>query len=319
VIPRIRFAHLPTPIEELHRLSAHLGGPRVFVKRDDQTGLAFGGNKTRKLEFLIAEAQEQNANVLITGGAIQSNHCRQTAAAAARFGLGCVLVLTGRRPASKTGNLLLDDFFGADIVYVEDRADRDTVLQQTYQREASAGRRPYLVPYGGSSATGALGYAFAVEELMAQMPDADWIVFATSSGGTHAGLTAGKAVFGFRGRVLGISIDESVSWLKATVPDLATSAAKKMGHEVRFSPDDVFATDDYCQAGYGVVTEVEREATRLFAGKEGLLLDPVYTGRAAGALMDLIRKGFFDKKATVLFWHTGGQPALFAEQYAGAI
>ena len=156
-IPRLRFAHLPTPIEELPRLSATLGGPRILVKRDDQTGLAFGGNKTRKLEFLVAEAKEQEAKMMISAGAIQSNHCRQTAAAAAKFGFECVLVLTGELPAQPSANLMLDELFGAKIVNVPDRADRDRVLKETFDKAASDGKKPYLVPYGGSSTTGAIG------------------------------------------------------------------------------------------------------------------------------------------------------------------
>lgn len=332
-IPRLHFAHLPTPIEEMPRLSAVLGGPRILVKRDDQTGLAFGGNKTRKLEFLVAEAQEQGAQMMISAGAIQSNHCRQTAAVAARFGLECTLVLTGEMPEQPSGNLLLDQLFGAHIVNVADRKDRDRVLQETFERAASEGKKPYLVPYGGSSATGALGYAFAVEEVMKQLVDwrtpsssrtrssdgADWIVFATSSGGTHAGLVLGQRVFGFKGKILGISIDEPVEWLQKNISALASSASEKLGARIEFAPADVWANADYCAAGYGVLTEAEREAVHLFARAEGLLLDPVYTGRAAAGMIDLIRRGFFKKDETVLFWHTGGAIALFADKYAASI
>jgi D-cysteine desulfhydrase len=332
-IPRLHFAHLPTPIEELPRLSAALGGPRLLVKRDDQTGLAFGGNKTRKLEFLVAEAQEQGAQMMISAGAIQSNHCRQTAAAAARYGMECILVLTGEMPPKPTANILLDQLFGARIVNVLDRKDRDRILQETFDQAAAEGKKPYLVPYGGSSPTGALGYAFAMEELMKQIADGrtpssprtrgsekvDWIIFGTSSGGTHAGLVLGQRVFGFKGNVLGISIDESVEWLQKHVSALATSASERLGERIEFAPADVAANADYCRAGYGVLTEAEREAVHLFASLEGLLLDPVYTGRAAAGLIDLIRKGFFKKEETVLFWHTGGQPALFAETYASII
>jgi 1-aminocyclopropane-1-carboxylate deaminase/D-cysteine desulfhydrase-like pyridoxal-dependent ACC family enzyme len=164
-IPRLHFAHLPTSIEELPRLSAALGGPRILVKRDDQTGLAFGGNKTRKLEFLVAEAQEQGAQMMISAGAIQSNHCRQTAAAAARYGMECTLVLTGEMPPKPTANILLDQLFGARIVNVLDRKDRDRILQETFDQATAEGKSPYLVPYGGSSSTGALGYTFAMEEI----------------------------------------------------------------------------------------------------------------------------------------------------------
>lgn len=327
-IPRLHFAHLPTPIEELPRLSDLLAGPRILVKRDDQTGLAFGGNKTRKLEFLVAEAQEQGAKTLISGGAIQSNHCRQTAATAARYGFECTLVLTGDLPGEPSANLLLDKLFGAKIVHVADRKDRDRILQETFDNAVAEGKKPYLVPYGGSSPTGALGYAFAMEELMKQMQDLqvleelgglDWIVFGTSSGGTHAGLVLGQRVFWFKGKVLGISIDETEDDLKNHVSALASQAGEKLGERINFTRDDVLANDHYCQAGYGVFGEGEREAINLFARHEGLLLDPVYTGRAAAGMIDFIRRGVFKKDESILFWHTGGQPALFADKYSNSI
>ena len=320
-VARLIFAHLPTPIEELPRLTKTLGGPRILIKRDDQTGLAFGGNKTRKLEFLVAEAREQGANMLISAGAMQSNHCRQTAAAAARFGFDCTLVLTGERPAKATANLLLDQLFGAEIINVPDRSDRDHILQQTFESAVAAGKKPYLVTYGGSSPTGALGYAFAMEELVSQHlgRDVDWIVCGTSSGGTHAGLLLGQRAFGFKGKVLGISIDEPTAQLKPLVSGLASQASEKIGERVEFTGDDVLADENYCQAGYGVFGEREREAIKLFASNEGLLLNPVYTGRAAGGMIDLIRKGFFKKDETVSFWHTGGQAALFADKYSSSL
>ncbi|HQU37483.1 MAG TPA: D-cysteine desulfhydrase family protein [Anaerolineales bacterium] len=327
-IPRLNFAHLPTPIEELPRLSDVLAGPRILVKRDDQTGLAFGGNKTRKLEFLVAEAQEQGARTLISGGALQSNHCRQTAAAAAKYGFDCILVLNGEMPDKPSANLLLDQLFGAEIVTIADRKQRDRVLKETFDKAVADGRKPYLVAYGGSSATGALGYAFAMEELMKQWADfrslrdfgsLDHIIFGTSSGGTHAGLVLGQRVFGFKGKVLGISIDESEAWLKSHVSKLATEASERLGERIRFESAEVLANADYCKAGYGVLTDAEREAVNLFAKYEGLLLDPVYTGRAAAGMIDLIRKGYFKSEETVLFWHTGGQPALFAEKYANIL
>jgi D-cysteine desulfhydrase len=314
-IPRLRFAHLPTPVETLSHLPEMLGGPRLLIKRDDQTGLAFGGNKTRKLEFLLAEARDKGAETLITGGALQSNHCRQTAAAAARFGFKCILVLTGDKPQQASGNLLLDQLFGVEIAYVADRKDRDRILQETFDRATTAGKKPYLVPYGGSNATGALGYAFAMKELVDQNVGAEWIVFATSSGGTHAGLLSGQRAFGFSGKIMGISVDEPAEWLKKEVSKLASATSEKVGERIEFTPADVLVNADYCDAGYGVVTEREREAIRLFGRYEGLLLDPVYTGRAAAGMIDLIRKNFFKKDETVLFLHTGGLPALFADQY----
>jgi D-cysteine desulfhydrase family pyridoxal phosphate-dependent enzyme len=318
-ISRLTFAHLPTPIDALPRLSEALGGPRLLIKRDDQTGLAFGGNKTRKLEFLVAEARDHGAKTLISGGALQSNHCRQTAAAAARFGFKCILVLTGDESEQPSANLFLDKLFGAEIVHVAERKDRDRILQETFDRAAKEGMKPYLVPYGGSNPTGALGYAFAMKELMEQDLHADWIVFATSSGGTHAGLLLGQRAFGYKGKLLGISVDESEQWLKEHVSELASLASEKLEKRIEFTPDDVLANANYCSAGYGVLTEQEREAIRLFATCEGLLLDPVYTGRGAAGMIDLIRKGFFKKDETVLFLHTGGQPALFAAEYANKV
>jgi D-cysteine desulfhydrase len=314
MIPRLHFAHLPTPIESLPRLSAVLNGPRLLVKRDDQTGLAFGGNKTRKLEFLVAEAQAQGADTLISAGALQSNHCRQTAAAAAKFGLNCILVLVGQPPVQASANLLLDQLFGAEIVWTE-KSRRNAVLQETFEKASTQGKKPYLVPYGGSSPTGVLGYVYAMEEFVGQKVKADWIVFASSSGGTQAGMVLGRRVFAFEGKVLGISIDEPQRVLQECVAKLASETSERLGPRIDFSADEVLINDEYAAPGYGVLTGAERAAISLFAKQEGLLLDPVYTGRAAAGLIDLVHKGFFKKDETVLFWHTGGQPALFAEKY----
>lgn len=318
-ITRLNFASLPTVIEEMPRLSKVLGGPKIFIKRDDLTGLAFGGNKTRKLEFLLGEARAQGAKMLISGGAIQSNHCRQTAAAAAKFGFECVLILTGEAPEENSANFLLDHLFGAKIITIKDRKDRDATIQKTFDEATAQGKKPYLVPYGGSSAIGALAYAFAMEEFMKQNVKADWIVFGSSSGGTQAGLVLGKRIFGFEGKVLGISIDESASWLRNHVSELATESAKYLGEKIEITPDEILANEDYCKAGYGVFGKAEREAIHLFATNEGILLDPVYSGRAAAGLIDLIRKGFFKKDEKVLFWHTGGQVALFADEYSQSL
>jgi len=323
MIPRLKFAHLPTSIESLPRLTEALGGPRLLVKRDDQTGLAFGGNKTRKLEFLVADAQAQGAQMLITAGAAQSNHCRQTAAAAARFGFECMLVLTGDRPDQVSGNLLLDALCGAQFVWTE-KSQREATLQKTFEQAKEQGRKPCLIPYGGSNTVGARGYVYAVEELMTQIDSRrlgdtgslDWIVFASSSGGTQAGLALGARLFGYEGKILGISVDEPEQTLQDRVAKLASETAEGLGKRIEFSPDEILVNADYNAAGYGVLTEAEREAIRLFAGYEGLLLDPVYTGRAAAGMIDMIRKGFFRKDETVLFWHTGGTTALFAEKYS---
>ena len=314
MIPRVRFAHLPTPIEPLPRLSEVLGGPQLLVKCDDQTGLAFGGNKTRKLEFLVAEAQAAGADTLITTGALQSNHCRQTSAAAAKFGFECFLVLVGEPTDRVSANLLLDQLFGAKIIWAK-KNDREAILTDTFEKVLGQGHKPYLVPYGGSNSTGALGYVFAMDEFVGQAVKSDWVIFASSSGGTQAGLVLGAHLFNYPGRLLGISVDEPKEVLQARVATLASETSERLGPHIEFTPQQVLVNADYAIPGYGNLTKAERDSIQLFAKYEGLLLDPVYTGRAAAGLIDLIRKGFFRREETVLFWHTGGQPALFAEKY----
>jgi D-cysteine desulfhydrase family pyridoxal phosphate-dependent enzyme len=312
--PRLHFAHLPTPVEAMPRLSAALGGPWLLIKRDDQTGLAFGGNKTRKLEYLLADAQQQDAHTLISAGAVQSNHCRQTVAAASKFGMDCILVLFGDPPDPPDGNHLLHHLLGAEFVFTEREKVADT-LNDVYAKAQAAGRKPYLIPYGGSNPIGVVGYVNAMLELEEQDVHPDWIVFPSSSGGTQAGMLVGARMSGFMGRILGISVDEPAAVLKPRVAELATATAKYLDKPWIFTPDEVLVNDDYTGGGYAVMGEPEVEAIRLFARTEALLVDPVYTGRAAAGLIDLVRKGFFKNTDTVLFWHTGGGPALFASKY----
>ena len=315
MIRRVFIANLPTPIESLDRLSASLGGPSIRVKRDDLTGgLGFSGNKTRKLEFVLAAAQANGAKTLISVGAAQSNHCRQTAALAARYGLGCILVLSGQADQPQTGNYLADTLFGAEIVWCS-RAERESVLQQTFQAAWDAGRRPYLIPLGASTPIGTLGYVNAFEEVVQQGDLPDWMVVASSSGGTQAGLALGARIFAPQVKVLGISIDNAEHALQTVVANLANEAADRLRTPERLTAEDIRVNADYLGGGYGVVGEPELEAIRLFAELEGLLLDPVYTGRAAAGLLDLIRKGYFKPEEKVLFWHTGGTPAIFAQGY----
>jgi D-cysteine desulfhydrase family pyridoxal phosphate-dependent enzyme len=314
-LPRIKFAQLPTPIEALPRLSAKLGGPSLVVKRDDLTGLAFGGNKTRKLEFLLAEAQAHGARTIITSGAVQSNHCRQTAAACARLNFACILVLSGEKPTTATGNLMLDQLFNVRLVWTSNE-ERDNALQEAFRNAWDEGLRPYLIPYGGSNATGASAYVFAMKELLEQDCRPDWIIFASSSGGTQAGMVTGARLFKFEGKILGISVDESEEDLKAKVASLANTTADFLGEKTQFTSNEILVSADYLGGGYGVMGTPEMEAIRLFAREEGLLLDPVYTGRAAAGMIDLIRKGYFRNENTILFWHTGGTPALFSEKYS---
>jgi L-cysteate sulfo-lyase len=317
---RFQLADLPTPLEWMSRLSGALRGPQIWIKRDDQTGLATGGNKTRKLELLIADALAQDAGVVLTVGAVQSNHCRQTAAAAARTPLDCVLILRGEAPPRNqwTGNLLLDDLLGARICWSGD-ADPLAALEAAAEAERSAGRKPYVIPLGGSNALGAAAYALAFEELWKQLEVQstcqplcfDRIVFASSSGGTHAGLIVGAKACGYQGQVLGISVDKTGGHLRETVSALLAPTAVRLGLDLDLGPDDIHVNDEYLGGGYAVLTGAEREAVRLVAELEGILLDPVYTGKAMAGLLGMIRRGEIGADETVLFWHTGdfGQTA----------
>ncbi len=311
----VNLAHLPTPIEKLGRLSKHLGGPEIIIKRDDLTGLATGGNKTRKLEFLVAEALAKGCDHLITTGGPQSNHCRQTAAAAAHLGLGCSVILRGHAPDRSIGNLLLDELLGAHVYWTGE--DNHSEHMDAVSAELIAmGRKPYTIPLGGSNVVGATGYVKAMEELMAQLEtqkqNVDFILFASSSGGTQAGIILGAQVFDFHGQVYGISIDHPADALRTQVAALATATATHLGLEQLPIIDKVLVNDDYLGQGYAMVGDLEREAIRLVAKREGILLDPVYTARAMGGLIDLIRWGAFTRGQTVLFWHTGGTASLSA-------
>ncbi len=311
---RLKLAHLPTPIEALPHLSAELMGPNIITKRDDQTGLAFGGNKARKLEYLLYEAQAAGADTLITAGAVQSNHCRQTVAAAARLGLNCTLVLFGDPPSPPDGNHFLYYLLGAELIFTE-RTHVQDKLEEIFQKLRKAGKQPYSIPYGGSNPTGALGYVNAMLELAEQGCTPDWIVFPSSSGGTQAGMLLGARMSGFHGQILGISVDEPAELLQSRVAELASQAARTIGEPYTFTAGEVLVNDEYIGDGYAIMGAREIEAIRLFAEREALLLDPVYTGRAGAGLIDLVRKGFFKPEDTVLFWHTGGGPALFASKY----
>lgn len=318
--PRLPLANLPTPLQTARRLTQRLAGPEILIKRDDLTGLATGGNKTRKLEFLLADALNQNAGCLITVGGPQSNHCRQTAAAAARIGLPCHLVIGGFPPPHLQGNLFLDRVLGTQMHW-SGTTNRTQKIEEVAASLRSAGATPYTIPVGGSTAIGALGYVVAMVELCDQLAAAnrsvDRILFATSSGGTQAGIVVGAALTGFTGQVLGISIDQvpdeqsSVKY-KQFVTQLANDTAQSIGCTAQFSPKDININYDYLGQGYGVVGDLEREAVKLMAQTEGILVGPVYTGRALGGLIDLIRKGIVSANETILFWHTGDETALHA-------
>lgn len=323
--PRVNLCHRPTPLEPLERLSKALGGPRVLVKRDDCTGLAIGGNKTRKLEFLLGDALEHKADTLITVGATQSNHVRQTAAAAARFGLACEVVLERRLDGmgveyEEGGNVLLDKLLDARLHYRAKGADMLAEAEALAQELRKKGARPYVIPGGGSNPVGSLGYVGAALELVAQANEigvgVDWIVHASGSTGTQAGLVAGLAGVSSGIRVLGIGVGKPKAVMEEGVHALAQATAERLGVRGGVPRSAVAVDDGYIGPGYGQPTPEMVQAVTLAARREGLLLDPVYTGKAMAGLIDYCRKGRFGAKDTVVFLHTGGTPGLFSYRSA---
>ena len=319
--PRVRFAHLPTPLEPMPNLTRLLGGPELYVKRDDCTGLASGGNKTRKLEFLIGDALAQGADTVITHGAVQSNHVRQTAAAACKYGLRCAALLERRVPGhgpeyETTGNVLLDRLFGAEVRFVAADTDMDAACSELAEEIRAKGGRPYAIPGGGSNAVGALGYVNAALELLQQANDLglriDCVVHGTGSTGTQGGLVCGLEGANAGIDVLGICVRRPGPAQEEAVYRTASATAEHLGIRGGLERVRVKANDDYVGRGYGMPTAGTLEAIRLAALHEGLLLDPVYTGKAMAGLIDLCRKGFFAKDQNVVFLHTGGAAALFA-------
>jgi L-cysteate sulfo-lyase len=297
-------------------------GPALWVKRDDCTGLAGGGNKTRKLEYLLGDALANDADTLVTQGAVQSNHVRQTAAAAAKFGLACEIILEHRTGSqaldyNRSGNVLLDELLGAKIRVVPGGTDMNQALAEVAAEVAERGGRPYVIPGGGSNIIGALGYVECALELVAQANEAgleiDRIVTATGSAGTHAGLVAGLAVMGADIPVLGIGVRAPKDLQEANVFKLAVETADLLGHRERVTRDMVVANCDYVGAGYGLIDDAVIEALKLVARTEGLLLDPVYSGKAMKGLIALTEQGGFDGE-TVVFLHTGGAQGLFGYQ-----
>lgn len=317
-LPKASLGYFPTPLIELTRLGKTLGGPNIYMKRDDNTGLALGGNKTRKLEYIIGDALAKGADTVITAGAIQSNHCRQTAGAAASLGLECHLVLGGEEPEQPQGNLLLDKVYGCHIHWAGENRKGEDIPALVAQLKAE-GKKPYVIPYGGSNELGAIAFIEAYKELNAQREalkvDFSHIIFASSSGATHAGLMLGNKMLETYSQIVGINIDkgemDKVPFDEHIV-SLANSTAQFIAADYQFTADDLILNSDYVGDGYGVIGELEKEAIALTAQNEGILLDPVYTGRAMGGLIDMIRTGQIKATDNVLFWHTGGAPALFA-------
>ncbi len=321
--PRRRYTPASTPLEPLARLSRHLGGPDLYIKRDDLTGLTGGGNKTRKLEFLVAEALAQGADTLITVGAVQSNHCRLTLAAAVREGLSCRLVLEQRVPGSyrpdASGNNFLFDLLGVEAVkVVEAGANLDAEMQAMASELAAMGRRGYIIPGGGSNPLGALGYVACAEEILAQSFDMglrlDAVVCASGSAGTHAGLLVGLQGCNADLPLTGINVRRPQAEQEANVHALAVRTASLLGMQGEVPRGSVRALDRWVGGGYSIPTDEMIEAVRLLARLEGVLLDPVYTGKAMAGLIGLVREGAFKPGEAVLFVHTGGSPALYAYQ-----
>ena len=318
--PQVKLCHSPTPLEPLQRLSDFLMGPEIWIKRDDCTGLATGGNKTRKLEFLIGDAIKKGANILVTQGAVQSNHARQTAAAAAKFGMKCHILLERRvqdtaNSYEKTGNILLNQLYGASIEFRANGVDMNLEGIKSCKQLKNNGLKPYFIPGGGSNYIGALGYVKCALELTNQINNLsisfDYLIHATGSTGTQAGLVVGLEGINSKLPVLGISVRQQKEKQIDAVWDLVKKTTEKLNIP-KISRDKILVDDGYVGKGYGIPNEKTLEAISLLAKKESILLDPVYSGKGMAGLINLARKGIFKKNQKILFLHTGGSVALFA-------
>ncbi len=315
---RFPLALLPTPLIEAPRLARALGGPRLFFKRDDLTGFGFGGNKVRGLEFYLADALAQQADVIVTGAGPQSNHVRATAAAARVAGMDVVAVIHDSRPPQPLGNLLLDELLGVELRFTDssDRALVDEWIPRVADELRAAGRRPYVIPRGGASALGALGYVECAREMREQAAALglrlDRLVLATGACGTHAGLLAGRHIHGLQTHVLGITVSRPVAECLERIPLIAQAAARLAGYEIELSAEEVVVRDGFIGPGYGIPTAEGIAAIHLVARTEGIFLDPTYTGKAMAGLIAEIRAGRLLKSENVVFLHTGGEPGLFA-------
>lgn len=307
----------PTALHKLHKLSKEYSDYNIYIKRDDNTGLASGGNKTRKLEYLIKEAIDEGCDTIITSGAQQSNHCRQTAAACSVAGLECHLLLGGLKPEVYDGNLLLSSILGANIHFAgKNRKGEDREILKTELE--NKGKKCRIIPYGGSNLTGALGFVNAVKELSEQLEKQnlaiDYIFFASSSGGTQAGLMLGKELYQLNSKLIAISIDKDEtngSTLEEIVLKLLNEGCTKFNIDKDYQLPDILINRDYDKSGYGVVTKNEISTINQLAQTEGILLDPVYSGRAFAGMLDMLKNKKITPNSNILFWHTGGLPAIF--------
>ena len=318
--PRLHFAHLPTPLEFMPRLSTEIGNCNLWIKRDDCTGLAGGGNKTRKLEFLLGDAKVQGADTIITPGATQSNHCRQTAAIAAKLGYECHLIMEDRTNSDDVeynynGNILLDQLLGAHLSTVPGGTDMNIAMQELAVKLKSQGKKPYLIPGGGSNAIGALGYVNCALELVQQANvidlKIDFVVHATGSAGTQAGLVAGLCGNGSQIPVLGISTKAEKVSQEEKVFALAKETAELCSLPDAVKRSDVMANSDYVGEGYGIPTKGTIDAMEKLARTEAILLDPVYTAKGMDGLLDLVKKGYFGENKNIVFIHTGGEQGIY--------
>jgi len=320
---RVSLAHLPTPLEYAKRLTDHLGGPQIWIKRDDCTGLAFGGNKARKLEFFLGEALYQGSDIIVTMGPVQSNHVRMTAAAACKLGLDCHAVLVGDDRGQPTGNFFLDHLFGLKYSTISKPLDElppgmvEEQIGDTLDRLTREGRKPYLVPPGGAGPLGAISYCMAMKEMVTQANQMgigiDYVVTPVGSQGTLSGLLLGKKMLHLQAKIIGVSVNlEGTCELAGlpTIEQMVKEAAELVGTEVDVCTEDYDLLYDYVGKGYGIPTKECLDAIELMAQKEGLLLDPTYTGKSMAGLVDLIARGRFDKGDVVVYLHTGGAPGL---------
>jgi D-cysteine desulfhydrase family pyridoxal phosphate-dependent enzyme len=313
---KISFAGFPTPLQQMPRLSKALGGPRLFIKRDDMTDLAFGGNKTRKLEFLFADAKNKGADTMISVGALQSNCACMVAAASRRLGMKPVLVLVGKEPEIYDGNLLLDKLLDAEIHFIEGYgAHVDEYMNKLAEDYRSKGHMPYVIPAGASIPSTVPGYALAMEELSNQFNSIekpiDHVICACGTGGTQSGLIFGTKLLDMKTKIMGASVFATKADATKTILELVNGAAELFGVDVSAEPKDVTVFDEYIKEGYGILNDKVTDALKLVAKTEGIFIDPVYTGKAMVMLVDQIKKGYFRKDDNVVFFHTGGIPAIF--------
>ena len=319
---RIKLGHFPTPIEYLKNITTHLNGPKIYIKRDDCTGLATGGNKTRKLEFLMSDAIKNQADLIVTVGAVQSNHTRQTAAACAVLGLKCLIILEQRLVDAPniymtSGNVFLDKLFGAEVILCPSEKDVKEYAEEIMAKRKNEGANPYYIPVGGSNHIGELGYVECMREIIEYDKDNSFthIVLATGSGGTHSGTVAGKTYYKKIVKIVGISVKDKKNDQEEKVFKLAQKACEYMNCE-QPKREDVFVFDNYVGGGYGIPTEGMKEAVKLIATKEGILLDPVYSGKSFDGLINLVSKKYFKDTDKLLFIHTGGAVSLHAYEWA---